>query len=533
MLTPAFDRDSERSPLARLDEARSLHADTGDLLATVATMLDRLAVDPLTRERDTTILGAVHGRLRPIFVDEERLHERVPVGAAVDAPGRARSLLASLVGVNDRMIRQLEDEIIRLDDLVDNQIVERIETLVARIEASQRKLVELLERLKAGDRSVLPQIEQLQARLREDLRRVQDARAQLQKEVDREFLNLDAFQAIQSRMEHEDLGERLRRGDVDGALERARERLGELRGLRDSVQQRLANAPSAQLSPQERARIKLLRELSRLQDNERGIEGESRGVHQTWRDAVGDRELDGSEAEAIRATASQLQRKLEGVNDARLSRDGRNAVSDALEELSRLATAGKALEAQESAAKLDEALRTATDGAKPGELEAKALAKLRDAAAKLRERTAGTLPPPQELLDGPQAERLADLGQRQSGVEARARELLEMPESEHLPDVGQSALKQAAESLQRSAGALQERRSGDALSAEAEAISAIQRAIDSLRKTSPPPSGGSDQASTETERDRSLRDEVVEAMREEAPEGYDEPVKRYYEELLR
>ncbi|MCA9659737.1 MAG: hypothetical protein KC486_15450, partial [Myxococcales bacterium] len=138
MLTPAFDRDGERSPITRLDEARSLHADAGDLLATIATMLDRLAVDPLTRERDTTILGALHGRLRPIFIDEERLHERVPVGAAVDAPGRARSLLASLVGVNDRMIRQLEDEIIRLDDLVDNQIVERIETLVARIEASQR-----------------------------------------------------------------------------------------------------------------------------------------------------------------------------------------------------------------------------------------------------------------------------------------------------------------------------------------------------------------------------------------------------------
>ncbi|MEZ4381404.1 MAG: DUF4175 family protein [Nannocystaceae bacterium] len=533
MMTPAFERDGERSPIARLDEARSLHAAAGDLLAALATMLDRLAVDQLTRERDTTLLGAVHGRLRPIFVDEQRLHERVPVGAAIDAPGRARSLLASLVGVNDRMIRQLEDEIIRLDDLVDNQIVARIEALVARIEASQRKLVELLERLKAGDRSVLPQIEQLQARLREDLRRVQDARAQLQKEVDREFLNLDAFQAIQARMEHEDLDERLRRGDVDGALERARERLDELRGLRDSVQQRLANAPSAQLSPQERARIKLLRELSRLQDNERGVEGESRGVHQRWRDAVGERELPSAEAEAIRKTASQLQRRLEGVNDAHLSREGRDAVGDALEELSRLATAGNALEAQESAAKLAEALRAATDGAKPGELEAKALAKLRDAAAKLRERTAGALPQPHDLLDGPEAQRLAELGQRQSGIETRARELLELPESEHLPEAGASALKRAASSLQRSAGALRERRTGEALSAEAEAIRAIQEAIDALRKTSTPPSGGSDQASTETERDRSLRDEVVEAMREEAPEGYAEPVKRYYEELLR
>ena len=40
-------------------------------------------------------------------------------------------------------------------------------------------------------------------------------------------------------------------------------------------------------------------------------------------------------------------------------------------------------------------------------------------------------------------------------------------------------------------------------------------------------------ASTETERDRSLRDELMEAMKERAPEGFGESVERYYEELLR
>jgi hypothetical protein len=62
----------------------------------------------------------------------------------------------------------------------------------------------------------------------------------------------------------------------------------------------------------------------------------------------------------------------------------------------------------------------------------------------------------------------------------------------------------------------------------------LQQAIDSLRQSSPPPppSGGGE-SSTEAERDRSLRDQVVEAMREGDRDGFDEDTKRYYEELLR
>jgi hypothetical protein len=62
----------------------------------------------------------------------------------------------------------------------------------------------------------------------------------------------------------------------------------------------------------------------------------------------------------------------------------------------------------------------------------------------------------------------------------------------------------------------------------------IQEALDSLRRGAPPPpppAGGD--ASTEAERDRALRDELMDAMKEHAPTGYDESVKRYYEELLR
>jgi hypothetical protein len=74
----------------------------------------------------------------------------------------------------------------------------------------------------------------------------------------------------------------------------------------------------------------------------------------------------------------------------------------------------------------------------------------------------------------------------------------------------------------------------EAMDGQSQAWQGLQEAIDSLRRGSPPPpASSSGDASTETERDRSLRDALMDAMREGAPEGFHEPVKRYYEELLR
>lgn len=66
-------------------------------------------------------------------------------------------------------------------------------------------------------------------------------------------------------------------------------------------------------------------------------------------------------------------------------------------------------------------------------------------------------------------------------------------------------------------------------------LEGIQRAIDSLREQSPPPPTGatSGEASTEAERDKSWRDQLMDAMREEAPDGFQSEVERYYEELLK
>ena len=45
-------------------------------------------------------------------------------------------------------------------------------------------------------------------------------------------------------------------------------------------------------SEEDRARMMMLRELSRLQDDQRGLEQRTRGIHERWREAIAGQEAD-------------------------------------------------------------------------------------------------------------------------------------------------------------------------------------------------------------------------------------------------
>lgn len=524
---------------AKLRTARDLHDGMATLLTRIASAVDALSVDTMVAERDVETLAGIHARLLALHRDEAKLHERMPPGAEFERPQDRAPLLDDLGAHNRREIQQLEDEIIRLDDLVDGQIIARLEALVARLQVSQQKLVEKLEQLQAGDESVRPEIEQLEQRIRDDMRRVQEAQAQLRKEVGDEWMNLDAFKAMEARMRSQQLLEQLRRGDIDGALKQAREGLDAIRQLRERVQQSGEQEGTPALSEEDRKRMKMLRELSRLQDEETGLRSETRRLRERWREAVGGRQAEQRAIERAREQAKQLREEIEAINDAHLSRDGRAAWDDAREALDALEAAaqdGQAseLELFEAANDAAAALRRAEAGAKSGEPEAKALRKLAGEAERLRERLREPLPDPDEILEREDIERLTELGRKQRILRERAQKLLDDPAADILPEAGRQAMNSADRAMGGAGAALDDAALESALQEEDRAWQAIQRAIDSLRQSTPPPPPSSEgESSTEAERDRSLRDQVVEAMREGDRDGFDADTKRYYEELLR
>lgn len=340
-------------------------------------------------------------------------------------------------------------------------------------------------------------------------------------------------------MRSQQLLEQLQRGDIDGALQQAREGLDAIRQLRERVQQNGEMQESPAMSEEDRKRMKMLRELSRLQDEETGLRSETRRLRERWREAVGGRKAERDAVERAREQAEALRKSVEAINDAHLSREGRTAWEDAREALEALDAAAKdgeasELELFEAASDAADALRRAEAGSKPGEPEAKALRKLASEAERLRERLREPLPEPDEILEREDIERLTQLGRRQRTLRERAQQLLGDPAADILPAPGQQAMQSADQAMREAGDALDEAALEGALTEEDRAWRSIQRAIDSLRQSTPPPPPSSEgESSTEAERDRSLRDQVVEAMREGDRDGFDADTKRYYEELLR
>jgi hypothetical protein len=522
--------------------ARELLSDGGQLLAMLALAIDALTVDTLTHERDVAVLTKVHERLKKLHDAELKLHSKMPTGLSRKDPDATRAALGVLAEHNDEEITQLEDEIIRIDDLVDGQVVERLEALVARLEATQRKLVDLLEQLKAGDESARAQIEQLEQRRRDDLRRIAEARAMLREELDPEFMNLDAFEALEEMKQQEQLSEMLRQGKTDEALEAAKGQLGEVQQLRDAVQDKLGQPQGENpvLTEEERQRMEMLRELSRLQDEESSVRAQTRELEEAYRKGVEDQAAADDAKSDAADSAKALRESLEDINDARLGRDARRGLEDAraaLERLERLAEDEDTTQLQldDAARAAAQGLQRAEAGAESGEREGKALKKAAKKARGLRKQTRTPLPDASDVLDATQQAKLDELEGRQEGLRKRASTLMQSDSAKILPKEGRTAMRDADTSMERSADSLDREGTEQALDAQNGAWNALQRAIDSLRQgpPPPPPQSSSADASTEAERDRSLRDALMEAMKEKTPDGYDAPVKRYYEELLR
>jgi hypothetical protein len=243
--------------------------------------------------------------------------------------------------------------------------------------------------------------------------------------------------------------------------------------------------------------------------------------------------------ESAERKADALQELLDDINDARLGRDARRGLDDAKSALERLRNAAgregaSALELSEAADAALEGIGRALAGAERSEAEGKALERAEQRGRALQGDLEAELPSPESVLDPQQLDRLESLRERQAGVRERASELSRGELGDLLPPAGRQGMRRADGGMGRSTRALQQHSPREAIGGQSQAWQGLQDAIDSLRRGAPPPpAGATGEASTEAERDRSLRDELLDAMREDAPPGFVDPVRRYYEELLR
>ena len=247
---------------------------------------------------------------------------------------------------------------------------------------------------------------------------------------------------------------------------------------------------------------------------------------------------------------SELQKRVQTINDARLGREARAAYEKLRDQIAAWAQSQNsdpqdtdnkeelpapkvaALDVYETLEKLRGELRRTTQGAEKRELE-----RLKSIAEDMLQRADqqwSDLPRASEHLPGNPQAALEALRRRQLGLDQRLSDLQREEFAQELPPEGKAALDDASSEMQDSGRSLGNDRLLRANEGETLAIEAIQRAIDSLRQSPPPPpSSQSSDSSTQAEQDRSLREQVMDAMKEREASTLPKDVEAYYEELLR
>jgi hypothetical protein len=545
----ALAADERVAALAAVHEAEEAH------LALLGRLLDEDRREAVLGKTLRSALAGIADRL------EHLLREEAQALAALKARptgGRGRLDAASA-----KQVAELEADVLRLDDLIGRQRLEDLASLGKELTEAHQRLQDLLERYKKTKdeglrRQLAREARDLRARLADLAQKI--AAVQARNDVPEEWRNLPEMKSLQEQARK--LDEMIERGD-DADLEKALSELGDqLRGMRKMLDQNLDGFGAERFPQENRVVAELMKKIGDIEGDERALQKETQAISEKQEAEVEKRlkgqmdefmKREGEKIERLKqklssvpggdpesALASEMDRARESVKQMRRllgQRDLAEAKGEAERAESSLERAGEHLD------ELAEARRARRGGAE-GERdkradavgEARGLAQeIADDLGKLMPKPSETLSPAEREAARAQAEKQAAIGKRTDELaEEAARRLGKMPGMEkaegELKGAG-ARMKEASESLKRD-------ESKPAATAERDAADRLAKLRDSMQERS---MGGTEQhrdpvripGADESSAPRAWRQELLDAMKEKAPERYRDEVRRYYEELVK
>jgi hypothetical protein len=532
--------ETEESHLALLgrvvDEERRAGTVSKTLLASLAGIADRLG----RHMRDeTALLGALRGK------------------------GEDGSLSMSAFGrlqvAGAKHVAELEAATLLLDDLISRQRLEDLAALGKDLTNAYKRLQDLLARYNASkDEALKRQLERemrdLRARMQELARKISEVKAR--NEVPSEWQNMPDLKDAMAKAEK--LDQLLEKGDSQ-SMQQAMSELGRtLEDLQRMLDKNAGDFGSDRFPQESRVASDLMKKIGDLEGDQRGVAGDSQSLagevdSELTKRLKGQAEEIAQRAkekvEALRKKlASQPPRELGEVGEDELRR-----AQEAVKQMKRLLPAKEWGEAKKESDRAASSLRRLRRSLDDRSAMRKGPAPAMDQfsgemgeASKLAQELAADLdklvPRPEEAMSQQQRERSKSLGERQGSLEQRAQQLAEemgkkgalIPGS----DKAQGELKQiggemgdASDDLARSAPREGAGKAQDA----AERLAKLRDSM-SKRQMGRSPSyrepvriPGAD----ESKAPREWRQELLDAMRERAPERFREEVRRYYEELVK
>ncbi|MCE9670605.1 DUF4175 domain-containing protein [Myxococcus stipitatus] len=485
-------------------------------------------------------------------------------------------------------IGELEKDILYLESLLDRQKLEAIQELAKQLSNERRELSRLVEQFKANPdeaarQAVMEQIQQLKQRIQELMQRM----AEMRKSIRDEHLNAEALaemmkdQDMQSALD--EVEKLMREGKTDEALAKLQElgmQMDEMLKNLDEANEEFGAEQHPELAEKfgkfmdelkstvdEQQRVadqtRQLRDQARNQNRERLTQrGESikdellRKVQQAQQsyDKLNPENLNSRAARPLEEAQSEL-RNVENalkVNDFDLAAEAATRAEDAARQLSSMGEQQKQLD--EMFGNPPEVRQQSAEMAQRLERDAR---NVQDVNRQLQ----SLFPPPGSQLSPQEKQQLQQLAQQQQQLEQRAQGLRQqMEEMEQMaPLFGEEAAQQMEGVGQRMGEAAQRMQGKDPgrgygeQQAALEGLRQFQQQMQQGQKGGkgglPLPRGMSGRQRGSNGRDprekvelpdedafqapKEFRKDLLDAMKQGAPEKYREQVKRYYEELVK
>ncbi len=554
----------------------TMHTLTTAVLAEMDRLSGLLSTDPLASDGLRDGLRAVRESLAGVSEQERAQLAKWDEDQDLVEP---RVWVTLLQQTNEESVGVLEQGILKIKALVDGALKDAILEAGRELLETQNEMMEILKELKenndpAAREAALKKLAKLQQKLKE----LQQKLAKLQEKSPYENQNpaqrpsdkQEEAASMQDKMEQ--IQKLLEEGKVDEAMKLLEELTKSTQEMMAGLQEDLENIGGGGSSAAQKQMGEMKEELDQLANGQRGLQRETDSLDKAI-DAR-QREQLMKEAQAqldeMKGQAKEIREHLQKAKKDGLHPDDKAAVAE-------LEAAAKALEQAIEDARAGEAQGKASDVAKGsgelgkevGESEAREmdqerLAQLRDAMAELTEagekaqaladKLGGMQPKPGEGLTPGEGQQAGQLGKMQGEIGERLQKLQEKlhemsQENPGAGDAMREALEGAGKAMGEARQELDGKRPGGAQKKQQEALEKLQQAQQQLEEQmqrqkqsgeSGPEDGLPDpKAKVDIPQDdpyaspRNLREEILRAMGERAPDSYKDAIRKFYEELTK
>ena len=540
-------------PAARDELARQLREAVVEL-GTIGAAFEK---DPHASDSLRKALSQMRERLDKLAAAEQRL---MPKGKP---PARI-----AFAGLDPRMVGELEDDTIVLADWLDRERLEGLLDVSDEIAAHQKRLADLLAQYqRSKDPRLLDEIEREMHALDRAYAELDRHRRGMAEDVLDQYVHKGAIQAQAGTSCIDEVRKLVRAGDAARAQQKLEQCRQQQARAASSLEGSLAGMRGDKFTDEQKKLDEVMNELSDVAKDQDDIASESNRIFESYAEKADEVARDHRREAAKKAGAliEKLRRRLRDINEAGLTpfaKEELDIVERRLADVERMVGDGDLAEALGMAHQAKQSLDTIA-----GELEAAinddpkskwadatqdaldGVQRARPVAQELIDELAALSPRPDQIMSPDDHRALDRLRRREAMTRDRAKRLAERARQlgGELPgDAGSELGKKLGGAIDQMGAAEERLRVKDPSGARAAtraAADALAKARDRARSAARQAQEGAvgDEpiripGADEYRAPERFREDLLEAMKKKgalAPEGYDEQIKRYYEELIK